>query len=131
MPYLALDTTCELATDDRRACTAALTDLYTDEMATTAGHVAVAVREYPPAAMSLGRAVEGPIAILDADVRRGRSLEHRRAFALGVVDWLDAEWDVPRPNAKVVFTEHDGEQMMGADRVGGEWSPDGEETHED
>ena len=130
MPYLALDTTCELTSDDRRACTAALADLYADEMATTRSHVAVTIREQPPAAMSLGRAVEGPIAVLDADVRRGRSLEHRRAFALGVVDWLDEEWDVPRSNLKVVFTEHDGDQMMGADRVGSEWSPD-ENTDED
>jgi phenylpyruvate tautomerase PptA (4-oxalocrotonate tautomerase family) len=130
MPYLALDTTRELATDDRRACTAALTDLYAHEMATARSHVAVAVREHPSGAMALGRAEHGPIAVLDADVRRGRSLEHRRAFALEVVDWLDEEWDVPRPNAKVVFTEHNGDQMMGADRVGGEWSPEDEGKHE-
>lgn len=130
MPYLALDTTCELTTDDRRACTAAITDLYADEMATTRSHVAVAIREHPSAAMALGRAVEGPIAVLDADVRRGRSLEHRREFALGVVDWLDEEWDVPRPNVKVAFTEHEGDQLMGADRVGEEWSAD-EDAYED
>jgi len=32
---------------------------------------------------------------------------------------------VPTPNLKVVFTEHDGPSMMGYDRVGGEWTPDG------
>lgn len=74
--------------------------------------------------MSLGRAVDGPIAVLDADVRRGRPFDRRRAFALAVVDWLCESWGVPRPNAKVAFTEHDGDQLMGADRVGGEWSPD-------
>jgi hypothetical protein len=130
MPYLALDTTCDLTTEERRVCTTAITDRYTDEMATTAGHVAVTVREHPPAAMSLGRAEDGPIAVLDADVRRGRSLQQRRAFALGIIDWLDEEWDVPRPNAKVAFTEHVGDQLTGADRVGGEWSPEEEQEGE-
>ena len=130
MPYLALDTTYEPAEEERRACTTALTDLYVDEMRTTAGHVAVAIREHPEGAMSIGRAVDGPIAVLDADVRRGRSFERRRAFALAVIDWLAEAWDVPRPNLKVAFTEHDGDQLMGADRVGGEWSPD-EEAGED
>jgi hypothetical protein len=32
-----------------------------------------------------------------------------------------AEFGVPEPNAKVVFTEHAGEDMMGIDRVGGDW----------
>jgi hypothetical protein len=30
-------------------------------------------------------------------------------------------WDVPDENLKVTFTEHAGPQMMGVDRVGGEW----------
>jgi hypothetical protein len=124
MPYLTLDTTCELTPDQRRACTAALTERYAAEMATGTDHVAVAVREHPPEAMSLGRAVDGPIAVLDADVRRGRSFERRRSFALAAIDWLAEEWSVPRPNLKVAFTEHDGDRLMGADRVGGEWSPD-------
>ena len=124
MPYLALDTTYAPTDDERLACTAAITDRYVEEMATTAGHVAVVVRDHSPAAMALGRAVDGPIAVLDADVRRGRSLDRRRSFALSVVDWLETNWDVPRPNVKITFTEHEGDQLMGADRVGGEWSPD-------
>ena len=124
MPYLALDTTHAPTDDERRACTEAITERYVEEMATTAGHVAVTVRDHPPAAMTLGRAVDGPIAVLDADVRRGRSLDRRRSFALSIVDWLETNWDVPRPNVKIAFTEHDGDQLMGADRVGGEWSPD-------
>ncbi|WP_224269235.1 tautomerase [Haloprofundus salinisoli] len=95
-------------------------------MATTAGHVAVVVREHPPTAMSLGRAVDGPIATLNADIRRGRSFKRRRTFALAVVNWLEVAWDVPRPNVKVAFTEHEGHDLMGADRVGGEWPPEEE-----
>lgn len=122
MPHLQLDTTYDATDEERRAATAALTELYTDEMRTTDGHVAVTVREHPPSAMSLGRAVEGPLAFLNADVRRGRSFERKRAFALGVIEFLVEEWGLPRENTKVVYTEHAGEEMMGADRVGGEWA---------
>jgi len=126
VPYLALDTTADPSPDDRRRCTDSLTDLYVEEMATSPGHVAVAIREHPPSAMSLGRAEEGPIAVLDADIRRGRSFERRRSFGLAVIDWLEEAWELPRPNLKVAFTQHDGEELMGAERVGGEWSPDEE-----
>lgn len=123
MPYLALDTTYDPTDEERRAFTGGVTDQYTEEMATSAGHVAVTIRDHPSAAMSIGRAVDGPIAVLDADIRRGRSFDRRRSFALAVIDWLDEEWDILRPNLKVAFTEHEGDQLMGADRVGGEWSP--------
>lgn len=124
MPYLALDTTADPSPEDRRAYSEALTDLYVEEMTTSPDHVAVAIREHPPSAMSLGRAEEGPIAVLDADIRRGRSFGRRRSFGLAVIDWLNEEWGLPRPNLKVAFTQHDGDELMGAERVGGEWSPD-------
>ena len=124
MPYLALDTTADLTPAERRDCTNAFTELYTDIMETASDHVAVAVRDHPTEAMALGRAVDGPIAVLSADIRRGRPFDQRRRFVLAVVDWLHEVWEIPRPNLKVVVTEHDGNDLMGADRVGGEWSPE-------
>lgn len=126
MPLLAVDTTAELTAADRRDCTNGVTELYTEIMETDSDHVAVAIREHSPEAMALGRAVDGPLAVLSADIRRGRPFEQRRRFGLAVVDWLADHWDVPRPNLKIAFTEHDGDELMGADRVGGEWSPDKE-----
>ena len=91
MPYLALDTTADLTAADRRDCTNAATALYTDIMETVSDHVAGAVREQPTAAMALGRAVDGPIAVLSADIRRGRPFDQRRRFGVAVVDWLHEE----------------------------------------
>ena len=124
MPYLALDTTADLTAADRRDCTNAFTELYTDIVETESDHVAVAVREQPADAMALGRAVDGSIAVLSADIRHGRPFDRCRRFGLAVADWLHEGWGIPRPNLKTVFTEHDGSDLMGADRVGGEWSPD-------
>ena len=124
MPLLQFDTTLSLSADEKTALAERVTDIYTEEMATTAGHVAVTIREREPADLHLGRAVDGPLLFLDAEIRRGRSVDRKRAFALETFAYVGETFDVPDENMKVVFTEHPGESMMGVDRVGGEW--DGE-----
>ncbi|WP_418280033.1 tautomerase [Halorubrum sp. DTA98] len=123
MPLLQFDTTLSLSAAEKTAFAERVTDLYTEEMATTRGHVAVTVRERDAGDLHLGRMVDGPLLFLDAEIRRGRSFERTRAFALGVMEHAADEYGVPEPNLKVVFTEHAGEAMMGMDRVGGEWEP--------
>lgn len=124
MPLLQFDTTLSLSADEKTAFADRVTDIYTAEMATTAGHVAVTIREREPADLHLGRAVGGPLCFLDAQIRRGRSFDRKRAFALETFAYVGERFDVPDENVKAVFTEHPGEAMMGVDRVGGEW--DGE-----
>ncbi|OVE84485.1 tautomerase family protein [Natronolimnobius baerhuensis] len=121
MPLLQFDTTLSLSAEEKTALADRVTDSYTAEMATTAGHVAVTIRERDPADLHLGRAVDGPLVFLDAEIRRGRSVNRKRAFALETFAYLGETFDVPDENMKVVFTEHPGESMMGVDRVGGEW----------
>jgi hypothetical protein len=121
VPLLTVDADFRVADADAEAFADALTALYADRMATSTGHVAVALRD--EGHLSLGRAVEGRRLFLDADVREGRSFEQKRSFALAAMDEARDRFDVPAPNLKVVFTEHAGEQMMGYDRVGGDWSP--------
>lgn len=121
MPLLQFDTTLSLSSDQKTELAEYVTALYTEEMATTAGHVAVSIRERDDADLHLGRAVDGPLVFLDAEIRQGRPFERKRAFALETMAYLCETFDVPEPNAKVVFTEHPGESMMGVDRVGGEW----------
>lgn len=126
MPLLQFDTTLSPSAEEKTALADRVTDLYTTEMETTAGHVAVTIRERDPADLHLGRAVDGPIVFLDAEIRRGRPFERKRAFALETMTYVCETFDVPEENAKVVFTEHPGEHMMGVDRVGGEWDGDEE-----
>lgn len=124
MPLLQFDTTLSPSAEERTAFAERVTEIYTDEMATTAGHVAVTIREREVADLHLGRAVDGPLLFLDAEIRQGRSVDRKRAFALETFAYVGETFDVPDENMKVVFTEHPGESMMGVDRVGGEW--DGE-----
>ena len=122
MPLLQFDTTLSLSAGEKTSFANTVTKLYTTEMDTTDGHVAVTIRNRKPADLHLGRAVDGPLLFLDAEIRRGRPFERKRAFALAVMEHASTTYDVPDENMKVVFTEHPGEAMMGVDRVGGEWN---------
>lgn len=126
MPLLQFQTSADLSDGEKRRFAATVTEAYADHMQTGTGHVGVAIRECAPSDLWLGRVEvpDAPVLFLDAEVRRGRSFEDKRAFALAVIDLASDRFDLPRANAKVVFTEHAGENMMGYDRVGGEWSPD-------
>jgi len=121
MPLLQFDTTLSLSPAEKTSFAEVVTESYTDEMATTAGHVAVTIRDRESADLHLGRAVDGPLLFLDAEIRQGRSFERKRAFALAVMDHAADAFGVPDENMKVVFSEHPGEAMMGVNRVGGEW----------
>ena len=107
--------------DEKTALADRMTDIYTEQMVTTSGHVAVMIREREPADLHLGRSVDGPLLFLDAEIRRGRSFDHKRAFTLKTCVYIGETLDVLKKNTKVVFTEHPGESMMGVDRVGGKW----------
>ncbi len=121
MPLLQFDTTLSLSPEAKTTIAEAVTDRYTTEMATTAGHVAVTIRDREAADLHLGRAVAGPLVFIDAEIRQGRPFERKRAFAVATMRYFGDQFDVPDENMKLVFTEHPGESMMGVDRVGGEW----------
>ncbi|QZA88623.1 4-oxalocrotonate tautomerase family protein [Salinarchaeum sp. IM2453] len=122
MPLLKFDTTLTLSDQDRNTFSDQVTTLYTDKMSTTAGHVAVVIREHQQTALSLGRSVDGSLLFLDADIREGRPLDQKREFALAVMELAEQQLGLPEENMKVVFTEHEGEMMMGKHRIGTAWS---------
>lgn len=121
MPLLQFDTTLSLSPAEKTSFAEEVTQLYTTEMATARGHVAVTIRGRESADLHLGRAAEGPLLFLDAEIRQGRSFERKREFALAVMEHASSTFDIPDKNIKTVFTEHPGESMMGVNRVGGEW----------
>ncbi|MFC7166359.1 tautomerase family protein [Halospeciosus flavus] len=126
MPLLTFSADFGIDAPDADAFAEAVAEHYAEEMQTETGHVAVSVDADPENHLWLGRSTGGRHLFLDADVRRGRDQAQKRAFALAVIDLAGEHFDVPEANAKVVFTEHEGPQMMGANRVGGEWSPEEE-----
>lgn len=128
MPLLQFDTTVEMSVEEKRSFADAVRTSYSRRMQTGTGHVAVAIRPREAEELSIGRQTDDDrLLFLDAEIRTGRTFEQKRSFALEVMDLAADEFGVPEPNMKVVFTEHEGRQMMGYDRVGSDWNPD-EET---
>jgi phenylpyruvate tautomerase PptA (4-oxalocrotonate tautomerase family) len=120
MPLIQFDTSAAMTAGEKRTFASEVTGLYTDLMETTAGDVAVSVRQREDADLHVGRGEPGPVLFLNAHVRHGQSTQRRREFARAVMDAARARWKVPKPNMKVVFTEHEGSQMVEYDHVGEE-----------
>lgn len=122
-PHLQLETNQALTDDGRARFVDWMTERYAETMETGTGHVAVTVRELDRPSLALGRAPAGePVGLLNADVRRGRSYEQRRAFAEAVIDRMGEWLDVPREHCYVVYTEHPGEDFVLAEGPLGSWS---------
>lgn len=124
MPLLTLTTSKTVEPGAKRPFFDALADLYAETMDGETDFLAIEQRTIAREDLWLGRAdPNADLVFLDADIRTGRPLEQRRAFAVAAMDRIHEAWGIPHPNMKVVFTEHEGAQMMGYSRVGGDWEP--------
>lgn len=125
MPHLQYEINRSLDADVRTRLADWTTAQYSETMETGTGHIAVTIRELDATALSLGRAPDGePVAVLNADVRAGRSAEQRQSFASAVIDRLDGELGVPADHCYVVYTEHDGPDFVLSEGPLASWSAD-------
>ncbi|MFC7137025.1 4-oxalocrotonate tautomerase family protein [Halobaculum litoreum] len=83
-------------------------------MDTGTDHVGVILAETDP---RIGRAADGePVAVVNAGVRAGRTVEQRHELARRLTAALGDRFGVPEHTVYVVFTEHPGEDFV----LGGE-----------
>lgn len=125
MPHLQFEFNRSLSDEDRERLTDWTTIEYAEVMETGTGHIAVSIREQPTHGLSLGRATNGePVAVLNADIREGRSFGQRERFANAIIETLDDWFDIPPEHCYVVYTEHHGEDFLLDDGPLESWSPD-------
>ncbi len=95
MPHLQFECSAAMTDAEKRAFAERVTALYAEHMDTGTDHVAVTIRERASAELALGRAdPDEPCLILDADVRRGRSFEGKRSFALAVMEPMSGTYPI-------------------------------------
>ena len=122
MPHLQFETTVSLAPEEKRAFADEITQLYATEMETGTGHVAVTIRALPEGGFSLGRLdADEEAAMMNADIREGRSFDQQRAFVRGAFDVAQDQWGIPTENMYAVMTEHVGKEFHEYDRVLSSW----------
>lgn len=126
MPHLQIDVNKALSDTHKRRLTAAVTELFSEVMETGTDHVAVSIRLHGTYALALGR-VQEPIrgiALINADIRRGRSPQQLRALALALMQALEEIAGIPPRHVYLTYTEHPGEEFHLHEHALTDWRPD-------
>ena len=90
-------------------------------MSTGTDHIGITFRCYQQDDLVFGRAGDGPIAFLNADIRMGRTADQKRRLALAIMDEIGVRWGMARESIYIVYTEHDGPDFQLSDRVLPSW----------
>jgi phenylpyruvate tautomerase PptA (4-oxalocrotonate tautomerase family) len=124
MPHLQFDLNFEPKPDEKVQFAEAVVRHFARVMDTGTDHIAVNLRCGDREDLVFGRAAAGApgIALLNADLRKGRTAQQKREFALAAIAELESTLGVPRTNVYVVFTEHDGPDFQMHDGVLPSWS---------
>ncbi len=123
MPHLQFDINKELAARDKQTFAEDVRQLFSRIMDTGTDHISISIREYPTDNLSIGRVKEPDkgIALVNADIRAGRSLEQRRELSLGFMTLLASTWQIPKEHIYVTLTEHKGEDFHLVERYLASW----------
>lgn len=113
MPHLQFEINRKL-TDERKINFAEqVRKLFSKIMDTGTDHISISIREFDMHNLSIGRvkAPEEGVAVVNADIRQGRTMAQRRDLTLGFMDLLYSNFAIPREQMYVTLTEHKGEDF--------------------
>lgn len=97
--------------------------LFSTIMDTGTDHISISIREFGTCNLSVGRVKqpEQGIALVNADIREGRTIEKRRELTLGFMQLLHDTWQIPKEHMYVTLTEHKGEDFHLLERYLASW----------
>ena len=126
MPHLQFQINRHIPDATKVALAQRVRQLFAKLMDTGTDHISISIHECGTHDLSLGRVKqpEKGIALIDADLRKGRTLEQRRILALGFIDLLQELLQIPPEHVYITFTEHPGEDFHMSDRVLANWQKD-------
>lgn len=113
MPHLQFEINRSLEDSAKQAFAGQVRRLFSEVMDTGTDHISISIREFPTHNLSIGRAREPEkgVALVNADIRQGRTLDQRRRLCLGFMDLLEKTWGIPKEQMYVTLTEHKGEDF--------------------
>jgi len=123
MPHLQFEINRHLADAEKISFAEEVRQLFSEVMDTGTDHISISIREFGTHNLSIGRVGEPEkgIALVNADIREGRTMEQRRTLALGFMDLLEKTWKIPREHMYVTLTEHKGEDFHLLERYLASW----------
>lgn len=113
MPHLQFEINRTLSDRDKIDFAEEVRQLFSEVMDTGTDHISISIREFGTYNLSIGRArnPEQGVAVVNADIREGRSMEQRRRLTLGFMDLIQQKWNIPKEQMYVTLTEHKGEDF--------------------
>ena len=109
--------------EEKRAFAAAVVRHLSEVMDTGTDHISISIREFGTHNLSIGRVKEPEkgVALVNADIREGRTIEKRRQLTLGFMQLLHDTWQIPKEHMYVTLTEHKGEDFHLLERYLASW----------
>jgi phenylpyruvate tautomerase PptA (4-oxalocrotonate tautomerase family) len=123
MPHLQFEINQNITDEAKISMAEQARQLFSDVMDTGTDHISISIREFDTYNLSIGRVKEPQkgVALVNADIREGRTMEQRRSLALGFMDLLYRILDIPREHMYVTLTEHKGEDFHLHERYLANW----------
>jgi len=123
MPHLQFEVNKSLKDAEKITFAEQVRQLFSEVMDTGADHISISIREFGVHNLSIGRVKEPEkgIAVVNADIRMGRTIEQRRALTLGFMDLLNENWNIPKDHIYITLTEHKGEDFHLVERYLADW----------
>ena len=123
MPHLQFEINQQLEDPDKIAFAQNVRQLFSEIMDTGTDHISISIREFGTHNLSIGRVTEPEkgIAVVNADIREGRTMKKRRELTLGFMDLLNRQWNIPKEHMYVTLTEHKGEDFHLLERYLAGW----------
>jgi phenylpyruvate tautomerase PptA (4-oxalocrotonate tautomerase family) len=113
MPHLQFELNRSLTDTQKITLAEQVRKLFSDVMDTGTDHISISIREFGIYNLSIGRVKEPEkgVAVVNADIREGRTMEQRRALTLGFMEILNKNLNIPKSHMYVSLTEHKGEDF--------------------
>ena len=113
MPHLQFEINQSLADADKISFAEKIRLFFSEVMDTGTDHISISIREFGTHNLSIGRVKkpEKGVAVVNADIREGRTIKQRRTLTLGFMDLLHETWGIPKEHMYVTLTEHKGEDF--------------------
>jgi 5-carboxymethyl-2-hydroxymuconate isomerase len=113
MPHLQFEINRNLEDAEKISFAEQVRKLFSEVMDTGTDHISISIREFGTHNLSIGR-VKDPekgVAVVNADIREGRTMQQRRTLTLGFMALLHQAFHIPKEHMYVTHTEHKGEDF--------------------
>lgn len=123
MPHLQFDINRTASDTAKQTFAEQVRQLFSSIMDTGTDHISISIREFGTYNLSVGRVQEPEkgVALVNADIREGRTIEKRRALTLGFMDLLHQTWKIPKEHMYVTLTQHKGDDFHLLERYLAGW----------